>query len=136
MISRTPPANITSAVRTRPAFIRSTSAGSNRYRIFDRPDDVAETGLIDEGPGRGARVREGIAEGRIYMEKETLDKILAGDHKKGDVLAVAVALPAVHRRRVARRQRGGEGVARRTLVAGVALAVLDRQSDLARERRR
>jgi len=36
-----------------------------------------------------ATERRAVAEGRILMQRDTLDRILAGGHKKGDVLGVA-----------------------------------------------
>ncbi|KAA3626524.1 MAG: cyclic pyranopterin monophosphate synthase MoaC [Proteobacteria bacterium] len=33
--------------------------------------------------------RIAVAEGRIHMQPATLEKIIAGDHKKGDVLGIA-----------------------------------------------
>lgn len=47
-----------------------------------------EAHMVDVG-AKDSTVREGIAEGRIYMEAETLKKIMEGSHKKGDVLGIA-----------------------------------------------
>jgi len=47
-----------------------------------------EAYMVDVG-AKDETVREGVADGRIYMEKETLDRIINGDHKKGDVLGIA-----------------------------------------------
>jgi len=47
-----------------------------------------EAYMVDVG-GKKETVREGVADGRIYMQKETLDRIIKGDHKKGDVLGIA-----------------------------------------------
>src|SRR4030065_247950 len=44
--------------------------------------------MVDVG-GKPATAREAVAEGRIRMLPATLRLILAGGHKKGDVLAVA-----------------------------------------------
>jgi cyclic pyranopterin phosphate synthase len=44
--------------------------------------------MVDVG-GKPATAREAVAEGRIRMQPATLRLILAGGHKKGDVLAVA-----------------------------------------------
>ena len=44
--------------------------------------------MVDVGD-KDITVREGVAEGRIFMEPSTLAKIMAGDHKKGDVLGIA-----------------------------------------------
>ncbi len=49
---------------------------------------AGEAHMVDVG-AKDITVREGIAEGRIFMEPETLKKIMAGDHKKGDVLGIA-----------------------------------------------
>lgn len=47
-----------------------------------------EAHMVDVG-AKSSTTREGIAEGRIYMEPETLKKIMEGSHKKGDVLGIA-----------------------------------------------
>ena len=47
-----------------------------------------EAYMVDVGD-KASTTREGIAEGRIYMQPETLEKIMAGGHKKGDVLGIA-----------------------------------------------
>ena len=47
-----------------------------------------EAYMVDVGE-KATTTREGIAEGRIYMQPETLEKIMAGGHKKGDVLGIA-----------------------------------------------
>ncbi len=47
-----------------------------------------EAYMVDVGE-KASTTREGIAEGRIYMQPETLEKIMAGGHKKGDVLGIA-----------------------------------------------
>lgn len=39
--------------------------------------------------GKAPSERQARAEGRVYMQRETLDLISSGGHKKGDVLAVA-----------------------------------------------
>ena len=44
--------------------------------------------MVDVG-GKNATQRVAIAEGRIQMQPETLQRILQGEHKKGDVLGVA-----------------------------------------------
>ncbi len=49
---------------------------------------AGEAHMVDVG-AKDITVREGVAEGRIFMEPETLKKIMAGDHKKGDVLGIA-----------------------------------------------
>ena len=50
--------------------------------------DSGEAHMVDVG-GKPATAREAVAEGRICMQPATLRLILAGGHKKGDVLAVA-----------------------------------------------
>jgi len=47
-----------------------------------------EAHMVDVGK-KDITTREGVAEGRIYMEPETLQKIMEGSHKKGDVLGIA-----------------------------------------------
>lgn len=47
-----------------------------------------EAHMVDVGE-KGVTHRIAIAEGRIRMLPATLDKIIAGDHKKGDVLGIA-----------------------------------------------
>jgi cyclic pyranopterin phosphate synthase len=47
-----------------------------------------EAHMVDVGAKAVTR-REALAEGRILMQKATLDLILAGGHKKGDVLGIA-----------------------------------------------
>ncbi len=44
--------------------------------------------MVDVG-AKAATQRQAVAEGRILMHKETLALILAGGHKKGDVLGIA-----------------------------------------------
>jgi len=44
--------------------------------------------MVDVG-AKNVTNREAVAEGRISMEPETLNKIMAGGHKKGDVLGIA-----------------------------------------------
>jgi cyclic pyranopterin phosphate synthase len=44
--------------------------------------------MVDVGE-KSETHRRAVASGRIEMQADTLQKILAGDHKKGDVLAVA-----------------------------------------------
>jgi len=50
--------------------------------------ETGEAHMVDVG-GKHATAREAVAEGRIHMKPETLRLILAGDNKKGDVMAVA-----------------------------------------------
>ena len=47
-----------------------------------------EVHMVDVGSKETTR-RKAVAEGRIRMHPETLERIEAGDHKKGDVLSVA-----------------------------------------------
>ena len=47
-----------------------------------------EAHMVDVGD-KPVSQREAVAEGRITMQAETLARIRAGDHKKGDVLGIA-----------------------------------------------
>lgn len=47
-----------------------------------------EAHMVDVG-SKDITQREAVAEGRIYMQPATLQKIMAGTHKKGDVLGIA-----------------------------------------------
>lgn len=47
-----------------------------------------EAHMVDVGT-KAETVREAVTEGRIYMNPETLAKIMEGNHKKGDVLGIA-----------------------------------------------
>jgi len=47
-----------------------------------------EAHMVDVGT-KAATHRRAVADGSIYMQEETLQRILEGDNKKGDVLAVA-----------------------------------------------
>jgi cyclic pyranopterin phosphate synthase len=49
---------------------------------------AGEAHMVDVG-SKNITVREGVAEGRIFMQAETLKKIMEGNHKKGDVLGIA-----------------------------------------------
>ncbi len=51
-------------------------------------NEAGEAHMVDVG-GKPATAREAVAEGRIRMQPDTLRLIVAGGHKKGDVLAVA-----------------------------------------------
>jgi cyclic pyranopterin phosphate synthase len=44
--------------------------------------------MVDVGD-KAVSKRVAVAEGRIYMRDDTLQKIIAGDNKKGDVLGIA-----------------------------------------------
>ncbi len=52
---------------------------------FNPQGDVHMVDVGDKAPTR----RLAVAEGRILMRPETLDRIVSGEHDKGDVLAVA-----------------------------------------------
>lgn len=47
-----------------------------------------EAHMVDVGE-KADTMREAVVEGRIYMEASTLERIMQGDHKKGDVLGIA-----------------------------------------------
>jgi cyclic pyranopterin phosphate synthase len=47
-----------------------------------------EARMVDVG-AKGATERVAVAEGRVVMSRKTLDTVLAGDAKKGDVLGAA-----------------------------------------------
>lgn len=47
-----------------------------------------EAHMVDVGE-KNQTHRTAVCEGRITMQAETLEKILQGDHKKGDVLGIA-----------------------------------------------
>ena len=47
-----------------------------------------EAHMVDVGEKADTQ-REAIAEGRIFMDPATLEKIIQGEHKKGDVLGIA-----------------------------------------------
>ena len=51
-------------------------------------DSAGQAHMVDVGD-KPVSTRCAIAEGQICMRAETLDKIRAGDHSKGDVLGVA-----------------------------------------------
>jgi len=51
-------------------------------------NDKGEAQMVDVS-GKASTVREASAGAVIHMKKETLDLIVSGSHKKGDVLAVA-----------------------------------------------
>ena len=51
-------------------------------------NDRGEAHMVDVGD-KTATHRRAVADGSIYMQAETLQRILDGDNKKGDVLAVA-----------------------------------------------
>jgi cyclic pyranopterin phosphate synthase len=47
-----------------------------------------EAHMVDVGK-KAETVREATAEGRIFMEASTLERVVQGEHKKGDVLGIA-----------------------------------------------
>src|SRR3989304_406296 len=47
-----------------------------------------EAHMVDVG-AKNVTQREAVAEGRIFMDPKTLDLIMQGGHKKGDVLGIA-----------------------------------------------
>jgi len=49
---------------------------------------AGEAHMVDVGE-KNITTREAVAEGRIYMNPETLQRIMEGSHKKGDVLGIA-----------------------------------------------
>ncbi len=51
-------------------------------------NERGEAHMVNVGD-KAATHRRAVAEGRIHMQAETLQRILQGDNKKGDVLAVA-----------------------------------------------
>jgi cyclic pyranopterin monophosphate synthase len=51
-------------------------------------NEAGEAHMVDVGDKPVTR-RLAIAEGRIYMQPQTLQMIISGSHKKGDVVAVA-----------------------------------------------
>ena len=55
---------------------------------FTHLDAQGQAHMVDVGH-KPVTTREARASGRVRMAPETLTKLLAGDHKKGDVLATA-----------------------------------------------
>jgi cyclic pyranopterin monophosphate synthase len=51
-------------------------------------DQKGEAHMVDVS-AKADTTREAVAEGRVVMERATLDLVLAGDAKKGDVLGTA-----------------------------------------------
>lgn len=51
-------------------------------------NQAGEAHMVDVG-SKDASTRIAIASGKITMQKNTLDLIIAGNHKKGDVLGIA-----------------------------------------------
>ena len=77
------PRRIAPARRTRRS---AKPAGGSRGLTHFNAEGQAH--MVDVG-GKRATAREAIAEGTIGMQPETLARILAGNHKKGDVLGIA-----------------------------------------------
>jgi cyclic pyranopterin monophosphate synthase len=59
-----------------------------RARTLTHLAKSGEAHMVDVS-AKAATERIAVAEGRVIMEKETLDLVLAGNAKKGDVLGVA-----------------------------------------------
>jgi cyclic pyranopterin phosphate synthase len=51
-------------------------------------NEAGEAHMVDVGD-KPVSSRQAVAQGRIQMHAETLQRIIEGDHKKGDVLGVA-----------------------------------------------
>jgi molybdenum cofactor biosynthesis enzyme len=51
-------------------------------------NEAGEAHMVDVGD-KQVTSRRAVAQGRIQMQAETLQRIIDGNHKKGDVLAVA-----------------------------------------------
>jgi cyclic pyranopterin phosphate synthase len=51
-------------------------------------NEAGEAHMVDVGD-KPVSLRRAVAQGRIQMHAETLQRIIEGDHKKGDVLGVA-----------------------------------------------
>jgi cyclic pyranopterin phosphate synthase len=51
-------------------------------------NEAGEAHMVDVG-AKQVTSRQAVAQGRIQMQAETLQRIIDGNHKKGDVLAVA-----------------------------------------------
>jgi len=51
-------------------------------------NDAGDAHMVDVGDKR-ISLRKAIAQGRIQMQAETLQRIIEGKHKKGDVMGVA-----------------------------------------------
>ena len=49
---------------------------------------AGEAHMVDVG-AKAETERQAVADGRIFMEPSTLEKIMEGTHKKGDVLGIA-----------------------------------------------
>ena len=62
--------------------------GGNDDKTLTHFNADGDVHMVDVG-AKQASQRRAVAEGRISMQADTLAMIEAGDHKKGDVLAVA-----------------------------------------------
>ena len=51
-------------------------------------NEAGDAHMVDVG-GKQVTLRRAVAQGRIEMQPETLQRIIDGNHKKGDVLGVA-----------------------------------------------
>ena len=51
-------------------------------------NDAGEAHMVDVG-SKSVTLRKAVAQGRIQMQAETLQRIIDGNHKKGDVLGIA-----------------------------------------------
>src|SRR5471030_1607143 len=51
-------------------------------------DDAGQARMVDVG-GKAVTAREAVAEGRVRMAPETLQRALSGDSKKGSIRAAA-----------------------------------------------
>jgi len=73
------------ARRPRPAARRAPPAAQSQLSHIDAR---GEARMVDV-TAKGATERQAIAEGRVIMTRETLDKVLEGNALKGDVLGAA-----------------------------------------------
>lgn len=58
------------------------------YNDLTHFNAAGEAHMVDVG-AKQQTAREAVAEGRIVMEPATLERIMQGTHKKGDVLGIA-----------------------------------------------
>lgn len=72
----------------RGAFLDAPSALSEDMSELNHFNAAGEAHMVDVG-GKDETHRIAVAEGRIRMQPETLRSIVAGGHKKGDVLGIA-----------------------------------------------
>ena len=76
------------ARRTRKKSSPKQASATRRRRWLTHFNAAGEAHMVDVG-AKAASERRAVAEGWITMQPATLARILAGDHKKGDVLGVA-----------------------------------------------